>query len=182
MVWVLTTLFRLVAWTFTQQVWWVVRMNVGMCFEFIARYQDVLRSPELQQLSGPSYAYALWSVLFTVPVELLAEFDDDYGRYGRMVRSWWLALQTTLGDYVPGLVVRTLHSLRRYYRAYFDASKDTWGRVRADVLGLCWVVALLLSTAFHLPTVIYDLVEFVCCGTLDVAIGAVVMNNCISWV
>ncbi|KAG2828672.1 hypothetical protein PC129_g6531 [Phytophthora cactorum] len=36
-------------------------------------YQDVLRDPKLRQLEGPTYAYALWNALFTIPVHVLGD-------------------------------------------------------------------------------------------------------------
>ncbi|KAG3070959.1 hypothetical protein PI125_g22864 [Phytophthora idaei] len=46
-------------------------MNGGMWYDSAAMYQDVLRDPELRQLEGPTYACALWNVLFTIPVHVL---------------------------------------------------------------------------------------------------------------
>ncbi|KAG3254666.1 hypothetical protein PI124_g779 [Phytophthora idaei] len=97
-VWTLLGPFRDVAIAFALQVWRVVKMNGGMWYESAVMYQDVLRDPKLRQLEGPTYAYALWNALFTIPVHVLGDGRAEYGHYGRMVRSWWIALQVTYGD------------------------------------------------------------------------------------
>ncbi|KAE8986778.1 hypothetical protein PF011_g19859 [Phytophthora fragariae] len=109
--WVITTPVRRVVWAFWWQVWRVVRLNGGMWVEIVARYQDVLQNRELRQLRGPAYAYALWSAVFAVPVQVLRDGEVEYGRYGRMHRSWWVAGQVTFGEYGPELLVRSARSI-----------------------------------------------------------------------
>ncbi|KAG3165821.1 hypothetical protein PI126_g4445 [Phytophthora idaei] len=72
-VWTLLGPFRDVAIAFALQVWRVVKMNGGMWYESAVMYQDVLRDPKLRQLEGPTYAYALWNALFTIPVHVLGD-------------------------------------------------------------------------------------------------------------
>ncbi|KAG2763739.1 hypothetical protein PC116_g1992 [Phytophthora cactorum] len=81
-------------------------------------YQDVLRDPKLRQLEGPTYAYALWNALFTIPVHVLGDGRAEYGHYGRMVRSWWIALQVTYGEYLSSLTILTLRSMKHYVCAF----------------------------------------------------------------
>ncbi|KAE9197482.1 hypothetical protein PF004_g19809 [Phytophthora fragariae] len=134
--WVITTPVRRVVWAFWWQVWRVVRLNGGMWVEIVARYQDVLQNRELRQLRGPAYAYALWSAVFAVPVQVLRDGEVEYGRYGRMHRSWWVVGQVTFGEYGPELLVRSARSIGRYGRAAGDACLLTGRRVFAILHGV----------------------------------------------
>ncbi|KAE9034268.1 hypothetical protein PR003_g10178 [Phytophthora rubi] len=134
-VWIISTPFRRIAGAFLLQVWWVLWLNGGMWFEIASRYQEVLQNRELRQLRGPAYAYALWSALFAVPVQVLRDGEVEYGRYGRMHRIWWLAGQVTLGEYGPELLVRTVRSLGRYGRASSEACLLTGRRMFAVMHG-----------------------------------------------
>ncbi|KAK1941823.1 hypothetical protein P3T76_006887 [Phytophthora citrophthora] len=96
------------------QGWMVVSVNSSMVGDFVTRYQDVLRNPELNQLPGPSYVFALWNAFFAVPVQVLEEGEADYGQYGVMLRCWWAALLVTFGDYLPDLSMRSGYSYLAY--------------------------------------------------------------------
>ncbi|KAE9104210.1 hypothetical protein PF010_g13469 [Phytophthora fragariae] len=175
-VWVVSTPFRRIAGAFLVQVWRVLRLNGGMWFEIASRYQEVLQNRELCQLRGPAYAYALWSALFAVPVQVLRDGEVEYGRYGRMHRSWWLAGQVTLGQYGPELLVTTVRSLGRYGRASGEACLLTGRRMFAVMHGVGWLLLLLLSLAIHIPMALYDLMEFSLCGTVGVVALVAALN------
>ncbi|KAE9176744.1 hypothetical protein PF004_g25977, partial [Phytophthora fragariae] len=174
--WVITTPVRRVVWAFLWQVWRGVRLNGGMWVEIVARYQDVLQNRELRQLRGPAYAYALWSAVFAVPVQVLRDGEVEYGRYGRMHRSWWVAGQVTFGEYGPELLVRSARSIGRYGRAAGEACLLTGRRVFAILHGVGWLLLLLLSLTIHIPMALYDLLEFSLCGTVGVVAVVVALN------
>ncbi|KAE8997139.1 hypothetical protein PR001_g19661 [Phytophthora rubi] len=175
-VWIISTPFRRIAGAFLLQVWRVLRLNGGMWFEIASRYQEELQNREFRQLRGPAYAYALWSALFTVPVQVLRDGEVEYGRYGRMHRSWWLAGQVTLGEYGPELLVRTVRSLGRYGRASGEACLLTGRRMFAVMHGVGWLLLLLLSLAIHIQMALYDLMEFSLCGTVGVVALVAALN------
>ncbi|KAE9136886.1 hypothetical protein PF010_g1512 [Phytophthora fragariae] len=154
--WVITTPVRRVVWAFLWQVWRVNR--------------------EIQQLRGPAYAYALWSAVFAVPVQVLRDGEVEYGRYGRMHRSWWVAGQVTFGKYGPELLVRSARSIGRYGRAAGEACLLIGQRVFAILHGVGWLLLLLLSLTIHIPMALYDLLEFSLCGTVGGVAVVVVLN------
>ncbi|KAG1690322.1 hypothetical protein DVH05_028203 [Phytophthora capsici] len=87
--WVLTSSVRGVAWSLVTQVWLVVSLNSTMSVNFVTRYQEVLRDPELGQLSGTAYAFALWNAFFAVPVR----HRYYKGRRGLATRIEWKGLR-----------------------------------------------------------------------------------------
>ncbi|KAE9006124.1 hypothetical protein PR002_g16568, partial [Phytophthora rubi] len=111
-----------------------------------------------------------------VPVQVLRDGEVEYGRYGRMHRSWWLAGQVTLGEYGPELLVRAVRSLGRYGRASGEACLLTGRRVFAVMHGVGWLLLLLLSLAIHVPMAIYGLMEFSLCGTVGVVALVAALN------
>ncbi|KAF1777086.1 hypothetical protein GQ600_14681 [Phytophthora cactorum] len=77
-------------------------------YESAVMYQDVLPTPTRR----PYLCVALWNALFTIPVHVLGDGRAEYGHYGRMVRSWWIALQVTYGEYLSSLTILTLRSMK----------------------------------------------------------------------
>ncbi|KAK1939005.1 hypothetical protein P3T76_009080 [Phytophthora citrophthora] len=175
--WALTSSVRGVVGSLVTQAWMVVSVNSSLVVNFVTRYQDVLRDPELNQLAGPSYAFALWNAFIAVPVQVIEEGEAEYGQYGVMLRSWWTALLVTCGDYLPDLSMRSGYSYLAYSRASWEAWTTVCQRVVAIVKGFCWFVLLVLSLVIHVPMMLFDLLEFVALGTTGLAAVLVMTNS-----
>ncbi|KAG3145916.1 hypothetical protein PI126_g13543 [Phytophthora idaei] len=143
---------------------------------FLSRYQEVLQEGELRQMCGPTYAFALWNVVFAVPVRVLDSRAEDFGRYGEMARTWWFALHATLCVYVPDLLIRTSASTAKYYDASLDATAATWARFCEGVRLVLWGLYLTVALGIHTPMAAYDLLEFVLQGGFGVAVVMLVLN------
>ncbi|GMF49675.1 unnamed protein product [Phytophthora fragariaefolia] len=137
----------------------------------------------IHELSGPfsllvvdAVGPLVWSALFAVPVQVLRDGEAKYGRYGRMLRSWWVAGQITLEKFGPKPLVRTARSLGRYGRASGEACLLTGRRVLAVMDEAGWLLLLLLSLAIHVPMALYDLMEFSLCGTVGLVVLVAALN------
>jgi hypothetical protein len=174
--WALFAPFWSIFITFVQEVWRVVCLNGGMGSAFLTRYQAILKSPELNKLSGPAYAFALWGTMLTVPGEVLLEDEEKYGDYGVVHRAWWHAGKVTFYHYVPDLLLKTSASVGNYARANVGAAAFVWKRVCGAIAVVCWSLLLLLSLLVHIPLAFYDVLEYVCCGGVGVSVAVLMIN------
>ncbi|KAK1934971.1 hypothetical protein P3T76_010737 [Phytophthora citrophthora] len=94
--WVLTSSVRGVVWSLVTLAWMVVSVNSSLVVNLVIRYQDVLRDPELNQLAGPSYVFALWNAFFAVPVQVLEEGEAKVKGF-----CWFVLLVLSLAIHVP---------------------------------------------------------------------------------
>ncbi|KAF1795722.1 hypothetical protein GQ600_17505 [Phytophthora cactorum] len=145
-------------------------------YECAALYQGVLRDSELRQLEGPTYVYALWNTPFAVSVQVSSDRREEYGHYGRILRSWWVVFRVTYGEYLPDLMLRTLSTMRRYVCAFFEAIVTMWNRCYAFGEGGYWIALIGLSLCFFVPMAVFDSLEFVLGGTKGVVIVMVTLN------
>ncbi|KAE9284265.1 hypothetical protein PR003_g26895, partial [Phytophthora rubi] len=144
--WVISTPLRNVGWTFAGEVWRVASLNGTLWNDCLLQYNSVLLNDEVRQLRRVAYAYALWGAVFAVPMQVLADNEQRYGDYGRMLRKWWVA-------------------------AYKNRRRA--GEVLRIVL---LILKFLLVLTFFTPMAVYEFVEFVLLGEAGVALALLMMN------
>ncbi|OWZ07315.1 hypothetical protein PHMEG_00020311 [Phytophthora megakarya] len=93
-----------------------------------------------------------------------------------MQSAWWNVWRTALYEYLPDLGTNTCHSVGNYGRASWEATGAVYKRVEAFVCGLCWFLVLLLSLILDVPMALYDVLEYLCCGSVGVFVIISVVN------
>ncbi|OWZ05221.1 hypothetical protein PHMEG_00022731 [Phytophthora megakarya] len=174
--WTTTTPYRAVAWTFVCEVWRVLCLNCSMAAEIVAKYQEVVQDQTIQQIRGWAYVGALGGAALSVPTLVLSANEERYGRYGRMHCARWNAWRETLYEYLPDLIADTWCSAKLYCCAWKEATGATLRRVYAALRATGWFGMLLLSLFLHVPMMLYDVLEYLCCGGMGVAVTLGVLN------
>ncbi|KAE9316120.1 hypothetical protein PF008_g19087 [Phytophthora fragariae] len=174
--WVISTPLRNVGWTFAGEVWRVASLNGTLWNDCLLQYNSVLLNDEVRQLHGVAYAYALWGAVFAVPMQVLADNEQRYGDYGRMLRKWWVAAYETCYAYLPDLGLKTACSIKNYALATKDAAASCRRRAGEVLRIVLLIVKFLLALTFFTPMAVYEFVEFVLLGEAGVALALLMMN------
>ncbi|KAE9023206.1 hypothetical protein PR002_g11764 [Phytophthora rubi] len=174
--WVISTPLRNVGWTFAGEVWRVASLNGTLWNDCLLQFNCVLLFDEVRQLRGVAYAHALWGAVFAVPMQVLADNEQRYGDYGRMLRKWWAAAYETYYAYLPDLGLKTACSLRNYVLATKDAAISSRRRAGEALRIVLLILKFLLALAFFAPMAVYELVEFVLLGEAGVVLALLMMN------
>ncbi|KAE9043706.1 hypothetical protein PR001_g3154 [Phytophthora rubi] len=113
-------------------------------------------------------------------MQVLADNEQRYGDYGRMLRKWWVAAYETYYAYLPDLGLNTACSIRNYAFATKEAAVSSRRRVGEALRIVLLIIKFLLALAFFTPMAVYEFVEFVLLGEAGVALAHLVMNliNC----
>ncbi|KAE8966823.1 hypothetical protein PR001_g28280 [Phytophthora rubi] len=175
-VWVVSTPVRNVGWQFSAEVWRVASLNGALWNDCLRHYNAVLANPEVRQLRGLAYVYALRGTIFAVPMQVLTQNEQKYGDYGRMLRHWWVAAYTTFYEYVPDLGLKTARSVNNYARATKDAAVSSRRRIGEALHVTLLICKFVASLAFFLPMALYTVVEYVLLGETGVALAVFVVN------
>ncbi|GMF49354.1 unnamed protein product [Phytophthora fragariaefolia] len=175
--WVVSTPLRNVDGTFAGEVWRVMSLNGSLWNDYLHQYNKVLLNSEVRQLRGLTYVYAPWEAVFAVPVQVLADNEQHYGDYGRMLRKWWIATYTTFDAFLPDLGLNTACSVRNCAIATKGAVVACLRRLGEALRVALLVIRFLLALAFFAPMAAYDLVEFAFLGEAGVTLALTALNR-----
>ncbi|KAL3657790.1 hypothetical protein V7S43_017172 [Phytophthora oleae] len=115
--------------------------------------------------------------MLSVPEQILTENEEQYGKYGLMVYSWRRAVKVTYYEYLPGLCVESVQSSTGYARASWEATVACCRRGYGILHALAWGTLLIVSTVVYVPITCYNIVVYLLCGGLGVAISVVLFET-----
>lgn len=85
-----STSLQNVEWTFLIDIWRVVSMNSTLWDACLWQCPAGLQNDEVCRLRCVEYAFFLLGALFAVPMRVLTDDEDLCGKYGWMLRKWWV--------------------------------------------------------------------------------------------